>query len=122
MITSNPSNAMIYIQGKKTGKTPRTITELKPENYSVEVKLDDYQTWNESVDIVPGKEITLNAELQAKPGSISLKSEPSDATILVDGNEAGTTPETINDIKCGTHFVELKLDGYEAWSENVEVE
>ena len=99
---------MIYIQGKKTGKTPRTITELKSGNYSVEVKLDDYQTWSENVDIVPDKEITLEAVLQAEPGSISVKSEPSDAKILIDGNETGTTPEIINDIKMWYSYCEIE--------------
>ena len=121
MITSKPSDAIIYIQSRKVGKTPRAITELKPGKYTVEVKHDEYQTWSDSVDIVPGKEIPLEAVLQAKPGSISIKSKPSDAKILIDGNEAGTTPETINDIKCGTHIVELKVEGCEVWSENVEV-
>jgi hypothetical protein len=121
MITSKPSDAMIYIQSRKIGKAPRAITELKPGKYTIEVKHDEYQTWSESVDVVPGKEIPLEAVLQAKPGSISIKSKPSDAVVLIDGNEAGTTPATINDIKCGTHIVELKAEGYEVWSENVEV-
>ena len=41
--------AMICIQDKKIGKTPRTIAELIPGNYTVEVKHDDYLTWNEKV-------------------------------------------------------------------------
>ncbi len=121
LIISNPSNAVIYIQDKKIGKTPKTITELIPGNYTVEVKHEEYQTWSEKVEITSDKETTLEAILQAKPGSISIKSKPSGAIILIDGNESGTTPETINDIECGTHIVELKVDGYEAWSENVEV-
>ena len=121
MITSDPSNATIYIQDKKIGKSPKTVTELIPGNYTVEVKHDEYQTWSDNIEIVSDKEADLKAVLQAKPGSISIKSKPSDAKILVDGNESGTTPETINDIKCGTHIVELKVEGYEIWSENVEV-
>ncbi len=121
MITSDPSNATIYIQDKKIGKSPKTVTELIPGNYTVEVKHDEYQTWSDNVEIASDKEVDLKAVLQAKPGSISIKSKPSDAKILVDGNESGTTPETINDIECGTHVVELKVEGYEIWSENVEV-
>ena len=120
MIISNPSNATIYIEGKKSGRTPEVITELKPGNYSVEVKLDGYQTWSENADIVPGKETNLKAVLQTKPGSIIINSKPSDAKIIIDGNEVGTTPETI-DIECGDHIVELMVGGYGVWSENVEV-
>ena len=121
MIISNPSNAVIYIQGKKSGKTPCTITELNPGNYTVDLVLDNYQTWSEKAVIVPGEKINIKAVLQEKPGSINIKSKPSDAKIFIDGNEAGTTPETINDIECGTHIVKLIVEGYGDWSENVEV-
>ncbi|MBC8552808.1 MAG: PEGA domain-containing protein, partial [Candidatus Brocadiales bacterium] len=121
MVISNPSNATIYIQGKKSGKTPMAISELVPGNCAVEVKLDEYRTWSESVYVEPGKEITLKAVLQSKPGSISIKSKPSDAKILIDGNEAGTTPETINEIASGSHVVKIIAEGYDVWSENVEV-
>ncbi|MGR3294050.1 MAG: PEGA domain-containing protein [Candidatus Scalindua sp.] len=121
MLISNPSNAIIYIEGKKSGKTPKAITELIPGNYTVEVKLDEYQTWSENIDVEPGKETTLKAVLQAKPGSINIKSKPSDAKILIDGNEAGTTPETIDDIESGAHTVELMVEGYDVWSVSVDV-
>ncbi len=121
VIISSPSNAMIYLEGKKSGKTPREITELLPGSYTIEVKLDKYQTWSENVDVAPGKEMILKPVLRAKPGSISIKSTPPDAMILIDGKEVGTTPETINDIESGAHVVELMVEGYEVWSEKIEV-
>jgi hypothetical protein len=121
VLNSDPSNATIYIQGKKSGRTPKTITELNSGNYTVDVMLNEYQKWSENADIVPGEETTINAVLQKMPGSISVKSEPADSRICIDGNEVGTTPASINDIESGTHIVELKMDGYEVWSINVEV-
>ena len=121
MIMSNPSNAMIYIKGKKSGKTPREITDLMPGNYTIEVRLDKHQTWSESVDVLPGKDVSLKPVLQVTPGSISIKSTPSDAKVLINGSDAGTTPKTINDIDSGTHIVELMAEGYAVWSESVEV-
>ena len=121
MLISKPENALIYLEGKKQGRTPHTINELTPGNYTIELSLDDYQTWIEKTDIVSGEEITITAELQQKPGTISIKSKPTDAKIFIDGNEVGTTPETINDIDCGAHVVKLKMEGYCEWSENVEV-
>ncbi|MDP6924569.1 MAG: PEGA domain-containing protein [Candidatus Scalindua sp.] len=121
MLISNPANALIYLEGKKSGRTPSTITELTPGKYTIELSLDNYQTWSENADIVPGEEITITAELQEKPGSISIKSKPSDARIFIDGNEAGTTPETIKDIECGDHIVKLVIKDYCDWSENIEI-
>ena len=121
MVISSPSNAMVCIQDKKIGKTPRTIAELIPGNYTVEVKHDEYLTWSEKVEIVSDKETTLKAVLQAKPGSISIKSKPSDARILIDGNEVGTTPETIKDLSPGTRMVDISMDGYADWKESVDI-
>jgi len=121
MLISKPENALIHLEGKKLGRTPHTINELAPGNYTIELSLNDYQTWSERRDIVSGEEITITAELQEKPGSISIKSKPTDAKIFIDGKEAGTTPETINDIDCGTRIVKLKMEGYCEWSEKVEV-
>ena len=121
MLISKPENALIHLEGKKQGRTPHTINELAPGNYTIELSLNDYQTWSERRDIVSGEEITITAELQEKPGSISIKSKPTDAKIFIDGKEAGTTPETINDIDCGTRIVKLKMEGYCEWSEKVEV-
>ncbi|GAX59732.1 hypothetical protein SCALIN_C04_0220 [Candidatus Scalindua japonica] len=118
-VTSRPSNARIFIFDKKAGKTPKTFNDLKPGNYAIEVKLDQYQTWSKNIEIEPGKETNLKALLQLKPGSIVIISEPSNAKILIDGDDSGTTPATIDDIEDGAHIVELKMEGYKIWSENV---
>ena len=121
MIISNPSDARIFIEGKKAGRTPEAIAELKSGKYSVEIKLEGYQIWSEDAEVIPGEETIVKAVLQEKPGSIIIKSKPSDAKIFIDGRETGTTPETISDLESGAHIVELKLDGYDVWSESVEV-
>jgi D-lyxose ketol-isomerase len=121
-IESNPSDAMILLNAKEVGRTPKTISELLPGPHKVEVRRDGYLDWSENVDIIPDKEITLSAILQIKAGSVSVKSEPSDAKAFVDGKESGTTPFTMTDLKPGTHMVEVSKAGHENWSEKVVVE
>jgi hypothetical protein len=64
----------------------------------VEVRMDGYEVWKESVDIEPGKEIAITAELQMKAGRVSINSEPPNAMILIDGKSAGTTPNMLTEI------------------------
>ena len=98
-INSNPSEAKILIDSREIGVTPKTITDLKPGTHNVEIMKGGYEIWNESVDIIPDKEIHLTAVLQLIVGSINLKSSPSNAKALIDGREVGTTPISITDLK-----------------------
>jgi len=63
----------------------------------------------------------VTASLQEMTGSIDIKSEPSNATILVNDNKIGLTPKTIKNLKPGIHQVEVVMDGFENWSSSVEV-
>ncbi|MCX6539943.1 MAG: PEGA domain-containing protein [Acidobacteria bacterium] len=56
--------------------------------------------------------------------SVSIASTPAGATVFVDGVEAGTTPPlgaiAVRHTRHGGHLVQLRLNGYDPWSELVE--
>ena len=54
-------------------------------------------------------------------GSISVSSNPSGASIYLDGSYQGTTPFTINNVKAGSHKIKLELTGYLEWSQTIDV-
>jgi hypothetical protein len=120
-IISEPKDAKVMLDGKKAGNTPVTITDLKPGAYNIEVIMDGYNNWKESIDVIPGNVISLSATLKMKPGAVSITSEPTEATVLLDDKEAGTTPITITDLMPGIHNLEVKMKGYEKWYEQVDV-
>lgn len=45
-------------------------------------------------------------------GSVYVRSNPSGATIEIDGVEKGTTPKLIQDLIIGSHTIKLKLDNH----------
>ena len=67
----------------------------------MKLKVEGYEVWSENIEVKANKESHLAAVLQEMTGSISIKSEPSDATILVNGNNVGSTPDTIKSVKTG---------------------
>jgi hypothetical protein len=121
-IKSEPTKASIFLDGKEVGTTPENLTGLKPDKYSVEVMMDGYELWTEIVDVKAGNENTLTAVLQKKTGSISVKSRPSKAKIFLNGEAAGKVPKILNDLNPGKYTVEVMMDGYDIWSESVDVE
>jgi hypothetical protein len=57
----------------------------------------------------------------AQDGLIRVESEPRGARIYLDGDNIGTTPDSIRRIVPGTHKVEVKMNGYKDWSKMVDV-
>jgi len=55
-------------------------------------------------------------------GSIAVSSNPTGASIYVDGTLSGTTPGTVEDLVEGSHKIILKKTGYEDWGKIVTVE
>ena len=121
-IKSDPAKAMIFLDNKDVGATPKTIADLKPGNYTVEVKMDGYEVWSEIVDVEADKEKVLTPALQMKVGSISVMSEPTKAKIYLDGKDVGNTHNIIRSVAPGTHEVEVRMEGYEVWRESVDIE
>jgi len=53
------------------------------------------------------------------PGSLNITSNPEGASIIIDGRESGTTPLLISDVALGRRAIELRLAGYEPYTERV---
>jgi len=120
-IKSEPAKARIYLGGKNVGTTPKTITDLKPGKYKIEVKMEGYEVWSENVQLDIGKQKVLSATLQIMTGSISIESEPTKASIFIDGKEFGRTPAMRKSIDSGKHEVEVRMEGYKVWSKSVNI-
>ena len=54
-------------------------------------------------------------------GSLQVISEPPGARFLLDGEPAGTTPVTKNNVSAGQHKVEVLLEGYQDFSQTITV-
>ncbi len=120
-IKSKPSDAKALIDDNEVGDTPVTLTDLKPGMGSSGIKMEGDENLGERVDIIPDKDSVIAATLQMKTGSVSIKSEPQNAKVLIADKEVGTTPVTIADLMPGTFNVEVIMDGYEGWKKSINV-
>jgi serine/threonine-protein kinase len=72
----------------------------------------------------PDPAVPAPAPLQTTPpapvrGAIAIKSVPAGATILVDGRLRGNAPQTVDDLRLGTHTVQAARQGYRSVSRKV---
>ena len=60
-LKTQPAGASVYLNGKLLNdKTPTTINELLPGNYSVKLELEKYYPWEEEVNVLPGQVARLD--------------------------------------------------------------
>lgn len=70
----------------------------------------------------PIESLSLARAYMGSTNFLSVRSQPSGATVLVDGLNMGRTPFVSNRLPEGKHMVRVELDGYRAATQLVEVE
>lgn len=120
-VFSTPSGAKIYLDNIYKGTTPLTLDKLGFGSNHLKLTKAGYQDWTKDIVVSSAKTIEVHAELKPEPGSISISSSPSGATIYLDGKEKGHTPNTINDISLGSHTIKITRTGCEDVTKYVKV-
>ena len=132
-IYSSPSGAAIYLDGSYMGTTYTSdgfdLTSITPGLHTVQLKLDDYQTYTQTIKVSAGGIATINAALVPLPpgpspdttGQIIITSSPSGADVYLDNSYRGITPVTLPDIAAGQHTLLLKETGYSDYTTVVTV-
>jgi hypothetical protein len=128
----NVNGAMVTFDSQRAGCTVSdgqctvevTVTGTPFRTFTVQAP--GYQTFNGQVTDWPaeGQTIDLYADLTPIPpqsGAISAATNPSGASILLNGNFQGYSPITIPDLAAGTYTVLARLDGYTPVSQYVTV-
>jgi hypothetical protein len=126
-ISSAPSGGNVYFDGSYKGTTPVTVEVASQgtPGHTVSISLSGYETWSTSLSGNPasGQTIPVTAYLTAiqSYGSISVTSNPSGATAVLDGGSSQTTPCTFTGVSPGSHTVYVSKSGYTGVSKTVTV-
>ena len=122
-VNSTPQGAEIFVNGKDTGlKTPNKVKETQKGTYEVTVKKAGYESATKTVNLKNGGTVSVNFELKALGGYLSIVSHPGGAEIFVDGHDKGVkTPNMIKGVTAGAHTITLKKPGYKSATVKVEV-
>ncbi len=117
-ISSVPAGADIYLGGRHCGTTPKTIDGISAGLHIVEIKMAGYIDIVQKVtvtdtNVTPVSFSLLSIEEERnRPGTLSLTSEPTGATVYLDSVKYGVTPRTIPNLTPGMHQIKLTYAGY----------
>lgn len=140
IIKSNPPGAAIFVDGQNTGRvTPTSVNGIEPGKHDVELRLAGYKNTVTTLVAVAGdtkpwsanlqKQITIATKPDIKkpkrkvkkpPASLLVQSEPSGATIFLNGrNSRKKTPHRFDSLVPNAYLVQLYHKGYKNYKEQV---
>ena len=128
LVTTTPPAASLQIDQIERGLTPSDTLRLASGEIRVQVTHVDHTPLDTTVTVQAGSlqrlHFDLNpARVSSSSGSVrlSVNSAPAGATVILDGNNLGTTPLVDAEVESGTHRIEVVLDGYAPIARGVEL-
>jgi hypothetical protein len=112
-LDSEPSGALLTLDGKDVGKTPVVLTDPAPGKYLLHLEKDGYESMDRIVELKEDTGPEVTTRLRPLSGLVLIESVPSAAEVSVDGAFRGKTPLFCTDLSMGKHKVSFTLEGYD---------
>ena len=116
------AEADIYINEEKKGRGSWT-GQLDEGMYAAEARKAGHRTVKQSLTLAKQeqKTLTLNAP-EPVYGKLNLDSSPGNCDVYLDGTKIGKSPDVFSNILVGSHTLELRKNGYESQSRQINIE
>jgi len=115
-VTSEPAGATVVADGEEQGATPLAF-DLRSGRHALEIRKAGFKTWRETVDVEPATPLEIPAVvMRPSDGTLVVKSDPSGATVLVDGQFRGRSPVRLELDPGRNYRIEVSQAGYKTAS------
>ncbi len=123
IINSQPQGAIVYINGKNTGRKTPFQKSLPVGRHQITTKLSYYQTTINQIVIEEAQTEKLNLILKPLFTSLEVTSVPSGAEIIIDSMPTGkNTPYTFNRILKGEHTITVNRPMYQTFEQKLDLQ
>jgi len=122
VVTSDPNRAKVYIDDKLIDTTPLALKDIPVGSYRVKMELEGYEIWRDNVDVKHQQMAEVYTELEPKPGTLEVRSEPNGAKVQLNEEDAGVTPWSRWVSPGEVHSVAVSAEGYYPKSRMVTVQ
>ena len=110
----------IYIAGEKKG-TGTWTGPLLPGIHRFEARKEGFAPAAAKREVVNGKALIVNLHPVARTGTLKVMTTPTDALIILNGENKGTTPATLRNLHVGDYTLTLSLAGYGTTFKNITI-
>ena len=120
-ITSEPTQATIYLNDQRKSFTPYEVDRYQSGEYELRVTKDTYHDHKQNFTVDAGGSTNLKIDLKPAFGSLRIGSTPSGVRVMVDDQDWGTTPVYRDIVFSGRHTVLLQENLYNDYEQFVTV-
>ena len=120
IITSNPKQGIIRIDGEFFGKTPATIKLAAYEQHEIEVSLSGYEHKTTIIKLAPEQVEEINLSLKEKKGMVYIATSPKAADLYIDGYKQKKSSGKFI-LSEGSHVITAKAKGYKNQSKKIDI-
>jgi hypothetical protein len=118
-VVSTVPEAIVFIDGAAAGKVP-VEQKVSAGEHPVVVRLDGYKQFEQKVRVEAGQTTTVSADLKAV-GRLVILSNPTGASVLVNGIPLGKTPFD-QEVEVGEKVVRVEMPGFQAFEQTLSIE
>jgi len=117
-VRSEPAGASVSVAGVYRGVTPLDI-ELRPElAHAIVLSKPGYENATREIRLGIGEQRSLSVPLTGIFGEITVRAQPADAQLFVDGKPAGGANQTLR-LVAATHDIEIRKAGFVDFKKSV---
>jgi formylglycine-generating enzyme required for sulfatase activity len=119
-LRSQPAGADVTISGEFRGRTPLVVDLPAGASYDVLVTRAGHRTWQRRVDAAAGARLALDARLEPILVPLTVRGQPADAEVFIDGVSRGRTPLQL-EVLAMPQRLEVRKAGLQTFATNVDL-
>jgi hypothetical protein len=116
-----PDRTAIYLNNEKKS-TGTWKGKLTAQIYSIEARLDHHRPAKKDIQVVANENQIVNLQPVPIYGSLDVETNPPGATLTLNGEEKGKTPEALNNLLIGDYQIRLEKQGYQPVNKLITIE
>ena len=121
-VTSQPSDASVFIDDEFRGRTPLQNLEVAAGEHVLRIQKAGYEVYRSALSIGSRAPEPLTVVLKvAERGSLAITSRPDGASVHLDGEYRGNTPVRIEDLDPQTYSLRVSKASFADWQQEVTV-
>ncbi len=118
LVNTIPRGANVTVNGRYRGQSPLTLSLSPNVDYQIGMSKAGYGVTSRSFRLESAASESVTVDLSARLGTVTVRVQPADATVYVDGRSRGAGKTTLR-LSSAPHRIEVKRQGYRPWTRTI---
>ena len=121
-IDSEPSNAMVLVDGQPVGQDPiRKLPIQAGKNVLIQIKHPEAEIYSQTIKLEKDETRNINQRLSLKPAKLNIMTEPLGVAISINGTAKGVTPLKRLTLEPGEYTINFSKNGYKSENKDIKL-